>query len=58
MNYAFEDVNDDGYPDFVAHFRTRVLDLHLGMTEASLIGSLADEQEFHGTDSVQVRGYR
>ncbi len=53
---SVEDVNDDGFDDFVVHFPTQDLELDEDDEEATLIGELFDGTQFEGTDSVQIVG--
>jgi hypothetical protein len=49
-----EDVNGDGLPDIVLHFRTQDLKLRTGDTEARLNGKTWNNQAFTGCDTVRI----
>jgi len=48
------DVNHDGYPDLLLHFRTRDLQLTPTSTEAVLYGETFSGQRLRGADSVRL----
>ncbi len=51
-----EDINHDGYPDMVFHFKTRDTGIICGDTEATLNGEIFDGTPFTGTDAVKTVG--
>ena len=51
-----EDVNDDGYPDMVFHFKTRDTGIICGDTKATLMGDTFDGLSVTGTDTVKTVG--
>jgi hypothetical protein len=51
-----EDVNKDGGPDLVLHFRTQDTGLRCGDTSASLRGETFAEQRIEGADSIRTVG--
>jgi hypothetical protein len=51
-----EDVNGDGYPDMVFHFKTQDTGIVCGDTEATLMGETFDGIQFTGTDTVKTVG--
>jgi 6-phosphogluconolactonase (cycloisomerase 2 family) len=53
-----KDVDGDGLPDLVAHFRTRETGLDCRDREATLQGELVTGRAIAGTDSVAPRGCR
>jgi hypothetical protein len=58
---AIEDVNRDGIPDIVLHFRTRELGIAAGLPRGSsvslqLTGVTVDGVAIEGTDTVRVTG--
>ena len=51
-----DDVNNDGHPDFVVHFKTLDTGIACGDTDATLTGETFDETAIEGTDSVKTVG--
>jgi hypothetical protein len=49
-----EDVNHDGEPDLVLHFRTQNTGIKCGDTSASLTGATLDGDPIQGTDSIMT----
>ena len=49
-----EDVNGDGVPDLVAHFRTQDTGLSNGDTQATLIGETNGGTALEGSDAVRI----
>jgi hypothetical protein len=55
MNLVFNnagDVNGDGYPDFLLHFRTQDTGIEFGDTEACLTASLIGGGSFTSCDPI------
>jgi len=50
------DVNGDGHPDLVSHFRADEAGIAPGVTEACLAGATRDGVPFEGCDGVVVVG--
>jgi len=50
-----EDVNGDGLNDIVLHFKTQQSGIVKGDTEACITGSLIDETEISGCDSISAK---
>ena len=50
----FEDVNDDGFTDLIAHFRTQETNIAIDAVEACLTGETLDGVPFEGCDDVWV----
>ncbi len=55
-NGHVEDVNDDGFPDMVFHFRSRDIGITCGNTEATLTGQTFGGDAIANTDSVKTAG--
>ena len=51
-----DDVNDDGFPDLVVHFRTQDTGIACGDTVATLTGETLGGQDVEGQDSVTTVG--
>ncbi len=49
-----KDVNADGFPDLLAHFRTEEIGMEFGDTEACLSGKTLDSRFFEGCDAIQT----
>jgi hypothetical protein len=49
---SVEDVDDDGFDDLVAHFRSRETGLIRGDVEACLVGMTFDGVELFGCDAI------
>lgn len=49
-----EDVNNDGFPDLVSHYKTQDTGLAVGDTEACVTGMTTGGQAFEGCDSVNI----
>lgn len=54
LAYSFEDVNEDGYTDLVAHFNVQELGLTETTTSLTLIANLFGGLGINGTDSVRI----
>ena len=52
--FDIKDVNRDGIPDLVSHFRTQDTNLLMGDTVACLVGATEDGKMVHGTDVVKI----
>lgn len=52
--YSYEDVNEDGYTDLVAHFNVQDLGLNETTTSLTLLANLWSGFGITGTDSVRV----
>jgi hypothetical protein len=51
-----EDVDHDGEPDLMLHFRTQATGITCGDTSASLTGETFDHEPIEGTDSIKTVG--
>jgi hypothetical protein len=51
-----EDVNQDGEPDLVLHFRTQETGIQCGDTSASLTGRTTDGEPIQGADAIRTVG--
>ncbi|HEY4510121.1 MAG TPA: hypothetical protein VJC15_03995 [Candidatus Paceibacterota bacterium] len=51
-----EDVDGDGNPDLMFHFRQDETTLTCDSTEATLTGKTSSEDLFIGTDSIDTKG--
>ena len=51
-----EDVNHDGEPDLMLHFRTQATGIKCGDTSASLTGETFDDDPIEGTDTIKTVG--
>ena len=52
----YEDVNDDGFADLVAHFRTQLTGISAGDVEACISGLTTDGRSVEGCDSIRTVG--
>ena len=52
-----EDVNDDGYTDWVSHYRIEELGVAAGDTELCLIGATLDRIPIEGCDAIVTVPY-
>jgi hypothetical protein len=50
------DINNDGFPDMLLHFRTKAAAIQCGNTSASLSGMTFNGQRFTGSDSIRTVG--
>jgi hypothetical protein len=53
---ALEDVNSDGRPDLILHFRTQETGIKCGDTSASLTGHTTSGQAIQGSDAIVTVG--
>jgi uncharacterized delta-60 repeat protein len=51
-----EDVNQDGEPDLMLHFRTQKTGIQCGDTSASLTGKTVDGEPIQGSDTITTVG--
>jgi hypothetical protein len=51
-----KDVNHDGEPDLVLHFKTRATGIQCGETSASLTGETVDGNPIQGSDAIRTVG--
>jgi hypothetical protein len=51
-----KDVNHDGKPDLVLHFKTQATGIQCGDTSASLTGETVDGDSMQGSDSIKTVG--
>ena len=51
-----EDINHDGEPDLVLHFKTQATGIKCGDTSASLTGETVDGDPVQGSDAIQTVG--
>jgi hypothetical protein len=51
-----EDVNDDGEPDLVLHFKTQATGIQCGQTSASLTGETVDGDPIQGSAAIKTVG--
>jgi hypothetical protein len=51
-----EDVNHDGKPDLMLHFRTQATGIQCGQTSASLTGETFDGDPIQGSDAIKTVG--
>ena len=56
IGFGFEDVNDDGFLDLVAHFRTQTTWINCNTTLGQLYGHTIDGLDFIGFDSINPVG--
>ena len=54
VEWAIEDVDNDGDFDMILHFRTHDAGITAGDTEAQLTGKTVDGWHIHGSDSVRT----
>jgi len=52
--FQIEDVNRDGIPDLLSHYRTKDTNLRMGDTQACLVGMTKSGSMVHGTDVVNI----
>ena len=53
---SYDDVNEDGFIDLMAHFPVAEMDLPPGMTSATMTGVLVNGETFTATDNVYLVG--
>jgi hypothetical protein len=58
LTHHLKDVNLDGRPDLVAHFRTWLSGIECGDPDATLTGSTVDGQPFAAADTIRTVGCR
>ena len=56
LRYAIEDINDDGFRDFVGHFNTQDTLIQCGDIIASITGQTYGGLAFEGSDSIVTVG--
>ncbi len=56
LNADIEDVNHDGLPDVLLHFRTQETGIRCGTVAASLSGTKSNGEAVQGSDSVRTVG--
>jgi hypothetical protein len=56
VNWTLEDVNGDGRPDLLLHFRTQDIGIQCGDTTASISGVTSGGLPIIGTDTFQTVG--
>jgi len=54
VQWALEDVDDDGDVDMIFHFKTQDTGISAGDTEATLTGGTLEGKDIEGTDSVRT----
>ncbi len=56
IGFGFEDVNDDGFIDLVAHFRTQTTGIKCDTTQGQLDGNIFAGSSIIGFDSINPVG--